>query len=81
MGCRVKLNSPREGHCMKIIRIRSHYRPHFPAFGLNTKRNGVSLCIFSECREMWARITPNTDTFYEVVANHLKLVQSDWVEM
>ena len=37
---------------------------HFPAFGLNTKRCGVSLRIQPECRKMRTRITPNTDTFY-----------------
>ena len=38
----------------------------FPAFGLNTERYGVSLRIQSECGKIWARITPNTDTFRDV---------------
>ena len=40
--------------------------PHSLAFGLNTERHGVSLSIMSECRKMWTRITPNTDTFHAV---------------
>ena len=44
----------------------SAFFPHFPAFGLNTERYGVSLRIQSECWEIWTRITPNTDTFYAV---------------
>ena len=37
--------------------------PYFPAFGLNTKRYGVSLRIQSECGKVQTRITPKTDTF------------------
>ena len=44
------------------MRIYSHSRPRFPAFGLNTERYEVSR-IQSECRKMRSRITPNTDTF------------------
>ena len=40
--------------------------PHFHAFGLNTERYSVSLCIQSECGKMRTRITPNTDTFHAV---------------
>ena len=50
--------------CMKRLRIRGYYGPHFLAFGLNTERYSVSLRIQSECGKMRARITPNTDTFY-----------------
>ena len=32
---------------MKSVRIRSYSGPHFPAFGLNTERYGVSLRIQS----------------------------------
>ena len=32
-------------YCVKSVRIRSHSRPYFPAFGLNTERYGVSLRI------------------------------------
>ena len=53
-------------HCAKSVRIRSYYGPHFPAFGLNTERYGVSLGIQSECGKMQTRITPNTDTFHAV---------------
>ena len=42
---------------------RSYSGPHFPAFGLNTERCGVSLHIQSECGKMQSRITPNTDAF------------------
>ena len=34
---------------------------HFPAFGLNTERYGVSIRIRSECGKMWTRTTPNTE--------------------
>ena len=46
-------------HCMKSVRIRSYSGPHFPAFGLNTKRYSVSLRIQSECGKMRTRIAPN----------------------
>ena len=36
-------------HCVKSVRIRSYSGLHFPAFGLNTERDGVSLRIQSEC--------------------------------
>ena len=32
-------------HCVKSVRIRSFSGSYFPAFGLNTERYGVSLCI------------------------------------
>ena len=54
-------------HCIKSVRFRSYSCPHFPAFGLNTERYSLSLRIQSECGKMWARITPNTDTFYAVM--------------
>ena len=42
-----------EMHRVKGVCIRSyfgpHFPPHFPAFGLNTERYGVSLRIQSEC--------------------------------
>ena len=52
------------GHCVKSARIRSYSGPHFPAFGLHTKRYSVSLRIQSEWGKMRTWITPNTDTFY-----------------
>ena len=53
-------------HCVKRVRIRSYSGQHFPAFGLNKERYGVSLCIQSECGKMQIRIAPNTDTFHSV---------------
>ena len=41
--------------------------PHFPTFGLDLERYGVSLRIQSECGKMQTRITPNTDTFHTVL--------------
>ena len=55
-----------DSHCVKSVRIRSYSGPHFPAFGLNTERSGVSLRIQSECGKIRTRITPNTDIFYAV---------------
>ena len=55
-----------ERHCVKSVRIGSFYAPYFPAFGLNTERNSVSLRIQYECGKIRTRQTPNTDTFYEV---------------
>ena len=54
-------------NCVKSVRIRSYSGLHFPAFGLNTDRCGVSLHIQSECGKMWTRTTPNTDTFNAVM--------------
>ena len=52
---------------MKSVHIRSYSGPHFPAFGLNTERYGITKKdIQSESGIMWTRITPNTDTFYPV---------------
>ena len=39
------------------VRIRSHSGLHFPTFGLNTERYGVSLRSQSKCRKMRTRIT------------------------
>ena len=52
---------------VESVRIRSYSGPHFPAFGLNTERYGVSLRIQSECGKIRTRITPNMDTFYAVI--------------
>ena len=57
---------------MKSDRIRSYSGPHFPVFGLNMERYGVSLRIQSECEKMWTRITPNTDTFHAVECSWFK---------
>ena len=53
--------------CVKSVCIRSYFGPYFPAFGLNTKRYGVSLRIQSECGKIRTRITLSTDTFYAVL--------------
>ena len=53
-------------HCLKNVRIRSFSGPYFPAFGLNMERFSVSLRIQSECWNIQARKTPNTDTFHAV---------------
>ena len=57
--------------CVKSVRIRSYSGLHFPAFGLNTERYGISLRIQSECGKMRTRITPNMDTFHTVVHVHV----------
>ena len=57
-------------YCVKSVRIRSYSGPHFPAFGLNTERYGISLRTQSECGKMRTRTTPNTDAFH-AVQNHL----------
>ena len=49
--------------CVKSVRIRGYSGPHFPAFGLNTEKYGVSLRIQSECGKMWSRITTHMETF------------------
>ena len=38
-------------HCVKCVRIRSYSGPHFPAFGLNSERYGVSLLYSVQMRE------------------------------
>ena len=52
--------------CVKNVRIRSYSGPHFPAFGLNTERYGVSPRNQFECGKRRTKITPNTATFYAV---------------
>ena len=54
---------------MKSVCIRSYSCLYFPAFGLNTERYFVCICIQSEFGKMRTRITPNTNTFY----NHQRL--------
>ena len=58
-------------HCVKSVRIRSYSGRYFPAFGLNTERYGVSLCIQSECGKMRTRIAPNMDTSYAANVKYL----------
>ena len=52
---------------MKSVLIRSFSSPCFPALGLNTERNGVSLRIQSKYGKIRTRKTPNTDTFHAVL--------------
>ena len=59
-------------HCVKRLRIRSNSGPHFATFGLNMERYSVSLRIQSECGKMRTKITPNTDTFYEVNTGNVR---------
>ena len=42
------LTEKKTNHSVKSVRIQSYSGPYFPAFGLNTERYGVSLCIPSE---------------------------------
>ena len=42
-------------HCVKSVQIRSFSGPYFPAFGLNTERYNVSVCIQSECGKIQTR--------------------------
>ena len=54
-------------HCLKSVRIRNYSGLHFPTFGQNTERYGVSLRIQAEYGKMRTRITSNKDTFYAVI--------------
>ena len=65
---------PYHHHWVKSVRIRSFTGPYFPAFGLNTERFGVSLCIQSECGKIRTRKTPNTGTFHTVHALETLLI-------
>ena len=59
-------------HCVKSDRIRRYSGLHFPAFGLNTEKYSVSLCIQTECGKIRTRITPNTDNFYPL---HISMIE------
>ena len=61
-------------HFVKSVRIRSFSGPYFHAFGLNTERCGVSLCIQSKCGKKWTRKTPNTDRHCTCLAQWSKPV-------
>ena len=69
---------------MRSVGFRSYSGPHFPAFRLNTERYSaslriqryvVSLRVPSECGEMRARITLNTDIFYAVTGFNYGIVK------
>ena len=53
-------------HCVKSVLIRGYSGLHFPAFGLNTERYGVSFRIQSECRKIRTISAPNTNFFNAV---------------
>ena len=48
----------------KSVRIRNYSGRHFPEFGLNKERYGVSLRIQSKYGKIRTRTTLNTDTFH-----------------
>ena len=54
-------------HWVKSVRIRSFSGPYFPAFGQNTERLIVSLCIQSKCGKIRTRKTQHTATFHAVL--------------
>ena len=60
-------------YCVKKVHIRSFSGPNFPAFGLNMERKGVSLRIQSKCGKIWARKTPNVDSFLAVRIIYFRL--------
>ena len=53
-------------NCVKTVRIRSFFGPHFPAFELNTEIYSLNLHIQSKCGKIWTRKTTNTNTFHVV---------------
>ena len=53
-------------HGVKSVCIRNCSGPYFLAFRLNAERYSISFRIQFECGKIWARITPNTDTFSAV---------------
>ena len=57
-------------HCVKSVRIWGYSGAHFPTFGLNTERYGLSFGIQSECWKMQTRITPSTDTSHAVLPGY-----------
>ena len=67
-------------HCVKSVLIRGYSGLHFPAFGLNTERYGVSFRIQLECGKKRTRITPNPDTFYAVIKMNILLNFGDFLE-
>ena len=76
-----------DAQCVKSVRIRSFSGPYFPAFWLNRERYGVSLCIQSKCREIWAIKTPNMETFYTVTCVYINhkteknMTQQQWLQL
>ena len=62
-------------HCVESVSIRRFSGMYFPAFRLNTEREGVSLIrIQSECGKIRTRKTPNTDAFHVVCTSNLTCI-------
>ena len=55
-------------HCVKRVHILSFSSSHFPAFGLNTERYGISLRTQSKCWKIRTIKAQNTDTFHAVLS-------------
>ena len=58
---------------MKSVHIWSYSGPHFPAFGLSTERQGVSLRIQYECGKTRITIIPKTNIFNAVIT--IKIIE------
>ena len=67
-----------KNHCVKSARIRSYSGLHFPAYGLNTERYGISLRIQSKCGKIRTRITLNTDISHAI---HDTWIRQSWEVM
>ena len=67
-------------HCVKRARIQSFPSRYFLAFGLNTKRYGISLWIQSEYRKMRTRKTLNTDTIHAVLDSYYREKMNNHVQ-
>ena len=68
-------------HCIRSVRIWGYSGPQFSAFGLNTERYSVSLCIQSKCGKMRTRTTPNTDIFqalYDTTSISVRKINWIW---
>ena len=64
-------------HCMKSVCIQSYSGPYFPAFGLDTEKYFLSICIQSECGKIRTTITPNTDTFFALMKAFIKGLEQE----
>ena len=63
-------------HCYSSYSLRKkclYSEFFFPAFGLNTERYKISLCIHSEWGKIWTKKSPNTDTFHAVVITTINI--------
>ena len=66
-------------HRVKSDQIRPYSGLHFPAFGLNTEKYSVSLCIQTEYGKIRTRITPNTDNFYPLHISMIEIYLLKWL--